>query len=75
MNPKAIDQLMGVLGNLLANQNDLSIKLIAAERVFKKQDPTLFDEYAKETASLMRTFDPSTISLMLQGLREKMLHT
>jgi hypothetical protein len=43
-----------VLSLLISQQNESAVKIHAAERVFEKSDPTLFDAYVKEIAVARR---------------------
>jgi hypothetical protein len=73
MQRAAVKHLIDILANLLRAQNDLLIKLTAAEKLLNEADATLFARYKEESARLLRAVDFGSISLTLQGLQEKLL--
>ena len=63
--------LLKVLASLIDAQNALSLKLVAAERVLYRQNPSLANEYLLEITDVSKIVNPPSSDVVLADLRTK----
>ncbi len=71
MESESLKQVVNVLSKLIHDYNEMAVQIVAAERVFQRESPALFDAYIREKASVWHDLNPPAPLEVLQGLLGK----
>jgi hypothetical protein len=75
MKPETADALVSAIGELATTCNGLFARIMAAERVMKAQNPSLYREYQKQLSSPKPVESLSSLQQSLDRLRSKLIQS
>lgn len=70
MTSETVEYLLQVIANLMANQRDMAIKIIAAEHALEKYSPERFEAYRQEIGPATAAINMTPQMLSIENLRK-----